>query len=141
LINEAKFRRSFVQKLAEREKKERAKPKERERWEALQHAAFTPVARLLYLCRGRDAQFIKGELNRLEEGADLSAYLWNKTLAERGKQAKLHAQGLALIRELVAELERQRFTPDDMRWAAGLELIAERLSELARETQPGKERQ
>ncbi|MGH8590754.1 MAG: RAMP superfamily CRISPR-associated protein [Gammaproteobacteria bacterium] len=139
LIDEAKFRRSWARKLAEREKKEREKFKEREPWEALQDEAFAPVARLLYLCRQRDAQFIHNELKKLEEGTRLSTYLWNKTLPERGKQAKLDAQALALISDLIAELERQGFAPGDARWAIGLELIAERLTELAQQTQPGKE--
>lgn len=144
LIEEAKFRRQWDEKLTEWEQSAKDNAKEirlrRENWEALQDAAFEPVARLLYLCRQCDANFVREKLDELKKGTTLSTYLWNKELSERGEQLKLNPQGLELIADLIKQLEGQKASSGDAVWPIGLELIAARLAELSQRAKTGKER-
>lgn len=128
LIEEAKFRWQWDEKLTEWEQSAKDNAKEirlkRENWEALQDAAFEPVARLLYLCRQRDANFVRERLGELKKGTILSTYLWGKKLSERGEQSKLNPKGLELIADLIKQLE----VYGEAVWPIGLELIAARLA-------------
>lgn len=145
LIEEAKFHRHWDEKLTEWAQSAKDNAKEirlrRENWEALQDAAFEPVARLLYLCRQRDANFVREKLDELKKGATLSTYLWDKKLPERiREQSKLNPKGLELIADLIKQLEGQKAGYGDAAWTIGLELLAARLAELSHQAKPGKER-
>jgi CRISPR-associated protein Csx10 len=144
LIEEAKFRRQWDEKLTEWEQSAKDNAKEirlrRENWEALLDAAFEPVARLLYLCRQRDANFVREKLDELKKGETLSIYLWGKKLPECEEQSKLNPKGLELIADLIKQLESQKADYGDAVWPIGLEHIAARLAGLSQQAKPGKER-
>lgn len=136
LVGEARFRLEYEDHLLEREARGRSDNDELFAWDALSESqGFDAVARLLFLSRARNAETIQSELKRLiepEQVAWMPAYLWGKSLPERGKESKLDNVGVQLISRLIDELWRKVGGRTDQRWAAGLEMLARRVSELAR---------